>query len=237
MKTKKEKTIRPQGPSNPWPLKNRDTRCPLGYRDIWKVGNIYYWCLNIFTFYYICAVVRATDTTCVLQEVYEGHISNTSNVKYRDLCRGLIQWSKYQSARLRSLFKTSSVYFSGRNSDVWEIRVRIQVRATRNLRAESRVSSEWPPPAAPESRVSPEWPKPQTAESRVSEKKTRDSLVTRRAYSDPTERVPNTELMYIDVLTCWMLASSSDTYRFRWGATWEQLAITTVIRIFAEKNR
>ena len=44
----------------------------------------------IFTFYYICAVVRATDTTCVLQEVYEGHIGNTSNIKYRDLCRVLI---------------------------------------------------------------------------------------------------------------------------------------------------
>jgi hypothetical protein len=61
---------------------------------------------------------------------------------------------------------------------------------------EFRVSSERPPPAAPESRVSPEWPKPQTAESRVSEKKTRDSLVTRRAYSDPTERVPNTDSNY-----------------------------------------
>ena len=79
-------------------------------------------------------------------------------------------------------------FCSGRNSDVWEIRVRIRVRATRNLRAESRVSSEWPPPADPESRVSPEWPKPQTAESQVSEEKTRDSLVTRRAYSDPIKR-------------------------------------------------
>jgi len=47
--------------------------------------------------------------------------------------------------------------------------------------------------------VSPEWPKPQTAESRVSEKKTRDSLVTRRAYSDPTERVPNTVFLYCSV--------------------------------------
>ena len=57
---------------------------------------------------------------------------------------------------------------------------------------EFRVSSEWPLPAATESRVSPEWPKPQRAESRLSEEKTRDSLVTRRTHSDPTERVPTT---------------------------------------------
>ena len=40
--------------------------------------------------------------------------------------------------------------------------------------------------------MSPEWPKPQRAESRLSEEKTRDSLVTRRTHSDPTERVPTT---------------------------------------------
>jgi hypothetical protein len=60
---------------------------------------------------------------------------------------------------------------------------RAQDKFTAAEKNEFRVSSEWPPPAAPESRVSPVWPKPQSAESRVSEEKTRDSLVTRRTHS------------------------------------------------------